>query len=64
MKTTTTANLLKMLVDRADRKRAWERDSWGQYGDSTDERMLEDVIETLAKRIDGVEQGPAEKGED
>jgi hypothetical protein len=63
MKTITTANLLKMLVDRDARKRAWELDSWGQYSDSADERMLEDAIETLAKRIDGIAQGPAEKGE-
>lgn len=58
LKKATTKDLLRMLVSRDARKRAWERDSYGSYSDSSDESMLDDVNEGLALRIDGKEQGP------
>lgn len=53
-KQTATTDLLRMLVDRDARKRAWERDpgNWG-YSDSSDDNMRDDIIDTLAERIDG-----------
>lgn len=55
---TPTIDLLRMLISRDARKHAWERDSWGSYSDFSDESMLADIIDTLAKRIDGKAQGP------
>jgi hypothetical protein len=55
---TTTVDLLRMLTSRDARKRAWKPRSWGSYSDSSDESMLCDIIDTLAKRIDGKECGP------
>ena len=58
-----TVDLLHMLVDRDARKRAWERDrgSWGGYSDSSDESMLADITDILARRIDGKARGPEPK---
>lgn len=60
-KKTTTIDLLRLLVDRDARKRAWERSDGGYgygYSDSSDESMVDDIVTTLAERIDGKEQGP------
>lgn len=51
---TTTADLLRMLVDRDARKRSWERaNSYSVYTDTSDEWLRDDIIRTLALRIDG-----------
>lgn len=56
---TSTVNLLRLLTSRSARKHVWERSgTWGSYSDSSDESMLADITDTLAKRIDGKERGP------
>ena len=62
-KQTTTVDLLCLLTDRAARKHAWLHDpgTWGDYVDSIDDRMRNDIIDTLAARIDGKERGPEPK---
>lgn len=58
-----TIDLLHMLIDRDARKRTWERDrgTWGSYSDSSDESMLADITDILARRIDGRARAPEPK---
>lgn len=55
----TTTNLLRMLVDENERRETWERTSARRshhiYDDAV---LLDDIIRTLAARIDGKERGP------
>lgn len=54
----TTIDLLRMLVDKDERREIWERTSARTahhfYDDAV---LLDDVIRTLAARIDGKERG-------
>lgn len=56
-----TIDLLRMLTSREARKRSHESRSWAGYSDSSDESLLCDIIDTLAKRIDGKAHGPETK---